>query len=75
MVLLHQYHEHHLLVFCIVFFILLMNLVSDVQFLNITFFLLALLRAGAITRATVIVPLTTIMHRYNRISLTLTFKF
>ena len=60
MALLHQYHEHHLLVFWIVFFILLMNLVNDVQFLNITFFLLASLRAGAIIRTTVIVPLTTI---------------
>ena len=60
MALLHQNHEHHLLVFCIVFFILLMNLVNGVQFLNVTFFLLALLRAGAITRTTVIVPLTTI---------------
>ena len=60
MALLHQYHEHHLLVFWIVFFILLMNLVNDVQFLNITFFLLALLRAGAIIRTAVIVPLITI---------------
>ena len=56
-------------------FILLIQLVNDAQFLNITF-LFALFGAAAVWGATGVVPLTTLyMHDYNYTNLNLTFKF
>ena len=51
LVLLHQYHEHHLLAYCL----------NGAQFLNFTFLLAALLSASCVAVfETVIVTLTSI---------------
>ena len=58
-----------------VLFISLMQSANGAQFLNTTSLSALSAVAGAAAYSTVIVPLTSYMHHYNHINLTLTLKF